>query len=173
MVGRHDGVLRHRGPADREEIIKGYEAQAAKVNNQYDLGLLTEEERRQELINLWTECTDKVAEAMRENFHDDNNVNIMVQSGARGNWMQIRQIAGMRGLVANPKGEIIPRPVKSNYREGLSVLEYFISQHGARKGLADTALRTAESATSPVVSWTSPRRSSCAKRTAAPRTVCP
>lgn len=132
-------------PPDREEIIKGYEAQAAKVNNQYDLGLLTEEERRQELINLWTECTDKVAEAMRENFHDDNNVNIMVQSGARGNWMQIRQIAGMRGLVANPKGEIIPRPVKSNYREGLSVLEYFISQHGARKGLADTALRTAES----------------------------
>lgn len=71
---------------------------------------------------------------MRENFHDDNNVNIMVQSGARGNWMQIRQIAGMRGLVANPKGEIIPRPVKSNYREGLSVLEYFISQHGARQG---------------------------------------
>lgn len=132
-------------PPERAEIIKGYEDEAAKVNSQYDLGLLTEEERRQELINLWTECTDKVAEAMRENFHDDNNVNIMVQSGARGNWMQIRQIAGMRGLVANPKGEIIPRPVKSNYREGLSVLEYFISQHGARKGLADTALRTAES----------------------------
>ena len=132
-------------PPEREEIIKGYEAEAAKVNSQYDLGLLTEDERRQELINLWTECTDKVAEAMRENFHDDNNVNIMVQSGARGNWMQIRQIAGMRGLVANPKGEIIPRPVKSNYRDGLSVLEYFISQHGARKGLADTALRTAES----------------------------
>ena len=132
-------------PPERTEIIKGYEDEAAKVNSQYDLGLLTEEERRQELINLWTECTDKVAEAMRENFHDDNNVNIMVQSGARGNWMQIRQIAGMRGLVANPKGEIIPRPVKSNYREGLSVLEYFISQHGARKGLADTALRTAES----------------------------
>ena len=132
-------------PPERTEIIKGYEDEAAKVNSQYDLGLLTEEERRQELINLWTECTDKVAEAMRENFHDDNNVNIMVQSGARGNWLQIRQIAGMRGLVANPKGEIIPRPVKSNYREGLSVLEYFISQHGARKGLADTALRTAES----------------------------
>ena len=132
-------------PPDREPIIKDYEGQAAKVNSQFDLGLLTDEERRQELINLWTECTDKVAEAMRDNFHDDNNVNIMVQSGARGNWMQIRQIAGMRGLVANPKGEIIPRPVKSNYREGLSVLEYFISQHGARKGLADTALRTAES----------------------------
>nr|WP_236022628.1 DNA-directed RNA polymerase subunit beta' [Bifidobacterium phasiani] len=132
-------------PPEREEIIHSYEDQASKVNSQYDMGLLTDEERRQELINLWTECTDKVADAMRENFHDDNNVNIMVQSGARGNWMQIRQIAGMRGLVANPKGEIIPRPVKSNYRDGLSVLEYFISQHGARKGLADTALRTAES----------------------------
>lgn len=132
-------------PQDRTDITKKYEAQAAKVNSQYDMGLLTNEERRQELINLWTECTDKVADAMRDNFHDDNNVNIMVQSGARGNWMQIRQIAGMRGLVANPKGEIIPRPVKSNYHDGLSVLEYFISQHGARKGLADTALRTAES----------------------------
>lgn len=132
-------------PPDRSEIIKEYEGQANKVNSQYDMGLLTNEERRQELINLWTECTDKVADAMRDNFHDANNVNIMVQSGARGNWMQIRQIAGMRGLVANPKGEIIPRPVKSNYHDGLSVLEYFISQHGARKGLADTALRTAES----------------------------
>ena len=132
-------------PPEREDIVHSYEEEASKVNSQYDMGLLTDEERRQELVNLWTECTDKVADAMRENFHDDNNVNIMVQSGARGNWMQIRQIAGMRGLVANPKGEIIPRPVKSNYRDGLSVLEYFISQHGARKGLADTALRTAES----------------------------
>ncbi|MFT8987232.1 MAG: DNA-directed RNA polymerase subunit beta' [Bifidobacterium psychraerophilum] len=132
-------------PPERDEIVQGYEKQADKVNSQYDMGLLTDEERRQELINLWTECTDKVADAMQEHFNSDNNVNIMVQSGARGNWMQIRQIAGMRGLVANPKGEIIPRPVKSNYRDGLSVLEYFISQHGARKGLADTALRTAES----------------------------
>ena len=132
-------------PSNHQEIVASYEEQARKVNNQYDLGLLTEEERKQELINLWTECTDKVAEAMQENFHDDNNVNIMVQSGARGNWMQIRQIAGMRGLVADPRGETIARPVKSNYRDGLSVLEYFISQHGARKGLADTALRTAES----------------------------
>ncbi|MCI1869192.1 DNA-directed RNA polymerase subunit beta' [Bifidobacterium crudilactis] len=132
-------------PPERDEIVQGYEKQADKVNAQFDMGLLTDEERRQELINLWTECTDKVADAMQEHFTSDNNVNIMVQSGARGNWMQIRQIAGMRGLVANPKGEIIPRPVKSNYRDGLSVLEYFISQHGARKGLADTALRTAES----------------------------
>ena len=132
-------------PPEHQQIVSEYEAQADKVNDQYAMGLLTEEERRQELINLWTECTDKVADAMQKNFYEDNNVNIMVQSGARGNWMQIRQIAGMRGLVANPRGEIIPRPVKSNYRDGLSVLEYFISQHGARKGLADTALRTAES----------------------------
>src|SRR5207244_11714400 len=74
-----------------------------------------------------------------------NPVHLMVASGARGNWRQLRQIAGMRGLVANPRGEIIPRPIKSNFREGLSVLEYFISTHGARKGLADTALRTADS----------------------------
>ena len=82
---------------------------------------------------------------MQKNFPPTNPVHMMVDSGARGNFMQVRQIAGMRGLVANPKGEIIPRPIKSNFREGLSVLEYFISTHGARKGLADTALRTADS----------------------------
>ena len=82
---------------------------------------------------------------MQENFPETNPVHMMVDSGARGNYMQVRQIAGMRGLVANPKGEIIPRPIKANFREGLSVLEYFISTHGARKGLADTALRTADS----------------------------
>src|SRR5690606_3131652 len=82
---------------------------------------------------------------MRANFPKDNTVFRMVGSGARGNWMQVRQIAGVRGLVADPKGEIIPRPIKSNYREGLTVVEYFIATHGARKGLADTALRTADS----------------------------
>ena len=82
---------------------------------------------------------------MVDNFPTTNPVWVMVNSGARGNMMQISQIAGMRGLVANPKGEIIPRPIKANFREGLSVLEYFISTHGARKGLADTALRTADS----------------------------
>src|SRR5690625_7959653 len=82
---------------------------------------------------------------MRENFPRNNPVNRMVDSGAAGNWMQVRQVAGMRGLVANPKGEIIPRPIKSNYRDGLSVLEYFIATHGAPKGLADAALRTADS----------------------------
>ena len=132
-------------PFERDEYIEKYEAEADKVNENYEIGMLTEEERRQELIDLWTKCTSEVSEAVEEHFDSKNNLAIIVQSGARGNMMQINQIAGMRGLVANPKGEIIPRPVKSNYRDGLSVLEYFISQHGARKGLADTALRTAES----------------------------
>lgn len=132
-------------PPERDQLISQYEDQAAKVNENYDMGLMTEDERRQELIDLWTKCTSEVSEAVEEHFDPTNNLAIIVQSGARGNMMQINQIAGMRGLVANPKGEIIPRPVKSNYRDGLSVLEYFISQHGARKGLADTALRTAES----------------------------
>ena len=132
-------------PSERDEFIEKYEAEADKVNENYEIGMLTEEERRQELIDLWTKCTSEVSEAVEKHFDSKNNLAIIVQSGARGNMMQINQIAGMRGLVANPKGEIIPRPVKSNYRDGLSVLEYFISQHGARKGLADTALRTAES----------------------------
>lgn len=131
-------------PSEKEAVIKSYEKQTEMINEQYNLGFMTEEEKRSTIIDLWTECTDKVAEDMEENFTPDNDLNIMVRSGARGNWMQIRQIAGMRGLVTNPKGDIIPRPVKSNYRDGLSSLEYFISQHGARKGLADTALRTAE-----------------------------
>ena len=132
-------------PPERDEKIAEYEAKADKVNANYEMGLLTEEARRQELIDLWTECTAEVSKEVEEKFDPTSNLAIIVQSGARGNMMQINQIAGMRGLVANPKGEIIPRPVKSNYRDGLSVLEYFISEHGARKGLADTALRTAES----------------------------
>src|SRR5690554_2951713 len=132
-------------PAAKGAILEEHEAKAAKVQGQYETGLITDDERRQELIEIWTQATDKVAKAMQENFPKDNTVFRMVGSGARGNWMQVRQIAGMRGLVANPKGEIIPRPIKANYREGLSVLEYFIATHGARKGLADTALRTADS----------------------------
>ena len=132
-------------PARKREILEGYEGLAAKVQQQYDRGLITDEERRNELIDIWTQATNDVDDAMRENFPERNPVFRMVGSGARGNWMQVRQIAGMRGLVANPKGEIIPRPIKSNYREGLSVVEYFIATHGARKGLADTALRTADS----------------------------
>jgi DNA-directed RNA polymerase subunit beta' len=132
-------------PKNKPEIIANYEKQASKVQNNYDAGKITDGERRQELIEIWNKATAEVATAMQENFAKDNNINIMVSSGARGNWMQVRQIAGMRGLVSNPKGEIIPRPIVHSYKEGLTVAEYFISTHGARKGLADTALRTADS----------------------------
>ncbi|MEB0267345.1 DNA-directed RNA polymerase subunit beta' [Cryobacterium sp. 10I5] len=132
-------------PPDKPEIVARYEKLAAKVQSQFEKGLTTDLERRQELIQIWTKATEDVAEAMQKNFPKDNTINRMVTSGARGNWLQVRNIAGMRGLVNNPKGEIIPRPIISSYREGLSVAEYFIATHGARKGLADTALRTADS----------------------------
>jgi len=132
-------------PASKASILDRYEGDAEKIEKQFNRGVITSQERRQELIEIWTKASAEVAEAMQENFPKDNPVWMMVHSGARGNMMQVRQIAGMRGLVANPKGEIIPRPIKANFREGLTVLEYFISTHGARKGLADTALRTADS----------------------------
>jgi len=132
-------------PPNKRTIIGGYEKQAAKVQSEFDKGLTTDAERRQELIEIWNKATAEVATAMEDNLPADNTISRMVTSGARGNWMQVRQIAGMRGLVSNPKGEIIPRPIISSYREGLSVAEYFIATHGARKGLADTALRTADS----------------------------
>ena len=135
-------------PAAKPAIMERYEKQAAAIQDDFEIGTIDDEERRQELIKVWTEATDVVAEAMRENLSSHGGLNTiyrMVTSGARGNWMQVRQIAGIRGLVSNPKGEIMPRPIKSSYREGLSVLEYFIATHGARKGLADTALRTANS----------------------------
>ena len=132
-------------PPNKREIVAGYEKLAAKVQIEFEKGMITDNERRQELIKIWTDATQEVAEAMQKNFPKDNTINRMVTSGARGNWLQVRNIAGMRGLVNNPKGEIIPRPIISSYREGLSVVEYFIATHGARKGLADTALRTADS----------------------------
>ena len=134
-------------PPNKAEILAEYERRAEKVQDLYEKGVITDDERRQELIEIWTEATDRVKDAMEENLKAErfNSIDMMVGSGARGNIMQVRQIAGMRGLVANPKGDIIPRPIISNFREGLSVLEYFISTHGARKGLADTALRTADS----------------------------
>ncbi|MCA0307567.1 MAG: DNA-directed RNA polymerase subunit beta', partial [Actinobacteria bacterium] len=132
-------------PPNKPEIIASYEARANKITKQYERGKVTEEERHQELIQLWTDATAELTGAMEANFTKDNPIFMMVHSGARGNMTQMRQIAAMRGLVANPKGEIIARPIKSNFREGLSVLEYFISTHGGRKGQADTALRTADS----------------------------
>ena len=132
-------------PPNKAEIVAGYEKQAEKIQAQYDKGLTTDAERRQELVELWTKATNEVQAEMQANFPEDNTINRMVSSGARGNWLQIRNIAGMRGLVNNTKGEFIPRPIISSYREGLSVAEYFIATHGTRKGLADTALRTADS----------------------------
>src|SRR6266699_3267843 len=132
-------------PPNKAAILENYERRADKVQREYERGLITDEERRQELIEIWTHATAEVAQDMEAAFPETNSVWMMVNSGARGNPMQVRQIAGMRGLVSNPKGETIPRPIRSSFREGLSVLEYFISTHGARKGLADTALRTADS----------------------------
>jgi DNA-directed RNA polymerase subunit beta' len=132
-------------PGSKPEILAGYDAKAAKIDRLYERGAVTEDERRQELIQIWTDATAELTAAMEANFSKDNPIYMMVHSGARGNMTQMRQIAAMRGLVANPKGEIIASPIKSNFREGLSVLEYFISTHGGRKGQADTALRTAES----------------------------
>lgn len=132
-------------PEAKKAIVKGYEEQDEKVQKQYERGLITKDERTQELIAIWTKATNEVAEAMNANFPKTNPIFMMVDSGARGNMMQMRQIAGMRGLVSNAKNETIPRPIKASFREGLTVLEYFISTHGARKGLADTALRTADS----------------------------
>ncbi len=130
---------------NKEEILAKYEEKAQGIQREYERGLIDAEDRYRELVDVWTECTQVVAEDMRENFTDQNTVYRMVESGARGNWSQIQQIAGMRGLVSDPKQKLIERPIKANYREGLTVLEYFIATHGARKGTADTALRTAES----------------------------
>jgi DNA-directed RNA polymerase subunit beta' len=132
-------------PPNKRDILDAYEKRADKVQREYERGLITDDERRQELIEIWTHATADVQKDMEEAFPETNPVWMMVNSGARGNLMQIRQLAGIRGLVSNPKGETIPRPIKSSFREGLTVVEYFISTHGARKGLADTALRTADS----------------------------
>ena len=134
-------------PPSKKEILEKYEAEAEKVEKLYKDDIITESERKQKVIEIWNEATDQVQYAMSAELESEefNPVDMMVKSGARGNMMQVRQLAGMRGLVANPKGDIIESPIKSNFREGMSVLEYFISTHGARKGLADTALRTADS----------------------------
>ncbi|MBL6628063.1 MAG: DNA-directed RNA polymerase subunit beta' [Candidatus Actinomarina sp.] len=134
-------------PPSKNQILEKYESEAEKVEKLYLDDIITETERKQKIIEIWNEATDQVQYAMSAELEAEqfNPVDMMVKSGARGNMMQVRQLAGMRGLVANPKGDIIERPIKSNFREGMSVLEYFISTHGARKGLADTALRTADS----------------------------
>jgi DNA-directed RNA polymerase subunit beta' len=134
-------------PKKKREILDNYEKQADKVETQFRRGIITDGERRQQEVTIWTDATAEVQAAMVEEFKADrfNPIDMMVGSGARGNMTQMRQIAGMRGLVSNPRGDMIPRPIKSNFREGLETLEYFIATPGARKGLVDTALRTADS----------------------------
>jgi DNA-directed RNA polymerase subunit beta' len=134
-------------PPEKKGLLDHYENEAEKVEAQFRRGIITDGERRQKEVEIWTNATDEVRSAMEEGLRLEkfNPIDMMVGSGARGNMMQVRQIAGMRGLVANPRGDMIPRPIKSNFREGLSMLEYFIATPGARKGLVDTALRTADS----------------------------
>ena len=129
-------------PAEKEVILEATEHEVDKVERLFRRGLMSDDERYRKVIDLWNEATDKLMKSTMNKF---NPVSMMADSGARGNKQQIRQLAGMRGLMADPSGRIIDRPIKSNFREGLTILEYFISSHGARKGLADTALRTADS----------------------------
>jgi len=140
-ISKNDVVV----PPEKQSILDKYDKLVGDITGQYDDGLITQEERHEAVVEKWNAATDEVAEAMVANLDTLNPIFMMANSGARGSFKQIRQLAGMRGLMANPKGEIIERPIKANFMEGLSVLEYFISTHGARKGLADTALRTADS----------------------------
>ncbi len=132
-------------PPKKKTIIGDTQKVVNKVERQYDRGLITEEERYHKVVDLWSKATDDVADAMMDNMDAFNPIFMMADSGARGNKQQMRQLAGMRGLMADPSGKIIDLPITANFREGLSVSDYFISSHGARKGLADTALRTADS----------------------------
>jgi DNA-directed RNA polymerase subunit beta' len=132
-------------PAEKDAILERYEGEVSEIQDNYDTGLISQEERHEAVVEKWTAATEEVGQAMQDNLDHLNPIFMMANSGARGSFKQIRQLAGMRGLMANPKGEIIERPIKANFMEGLTVLEYFISTHGARKGLADTALRTADS----------------------------
>ncbi|MBA2443516.1 MAG: DNA-directed RNA polymerase subunit beta' [Rubrobacter sp.] len=140
-VGKNDIVV----PEQKAEILGRCEEQVAEIEDLWEQGFISDEENLERVISLWTEAKNEVEEAMKANLYKLNPVTMMANSGARGNYSQITQLAGMRGLMTNTKGEIIPEPVKSNFMEGLSVLEYFTSTHGARKGQADTALRTADS----------------------------
>ena len=137
-------------PANKGEIIEEANREVVKVEKEYQDGLITKGERYNKIIDIWTHVTEHVSDEMfkeieRKDEGEFNPVFMMADSGARGSRQQIRQLAGMRGLMAKPSGEIIETPITANFREGLTVLQYFISTHGARKGLADTALKTADS----------------------------
>ena len=132
-------------PPAKKEILAGAESQIDLVTRDYRRGLISNDERSRHVIEIWNKATEDVADALKGNLDEFNPIFMMADSGARGSMNQIRQLAGMRGLIANTAGKVIEVPIRANYREGLNVLEYFISSRGARKGLADTALRTADS----------------------------
>ncbi|HHY41599.1 MAG TPA: DNA-directed RNA polymerase subunit beta' [Thermoanaerobacterales bacterium] len=139
------GVTDIEIPKEKEKILSEAEEQVDQIELLYRRGLISEEERYERTLDIWSSATERVTEALMNSLDRFNSIYMMANSGARGNKQQIRQLAGMRGLMADPSGRIIDLPIKANFREGLTVLEYFISTHGARKGLADTALRTADS----------------------------
>jgi len=143
-IGIDDAVI----PGEKRQYLEEADRKLLQIEEAYEMGFLTEEERYRQIVDLWNETTEKVTKAVFKNFEENypfNPLYVMAQSGARGNPQQIRQLCGMRGLMAKPSGEIFEVPVRASFREGLTVLEYFISSHGARKGGADTALRTADS----------------------------
>jgi len=131
-------------PVDKPQVLKESKEEVAKVEDQYRKGIITNSERKSKVIDIWTHATDKISDLLFKGMDSFNPIFMMADSGARGSRLQVRQLAGMRGLMAKPSGEIIENPITANFREGLNVLEYFISTHGARKGLADTALKTAD-----------------------------
>ena len=132
-------------PGDKAEVLRGAEKQVDEIRDDYSIGLLTDDERYQAAVNIWTDAGQRVADMVNDSVAKSSSIHLMMGSGAKGNISQLRQMAGMRGLMSDPAGRIIELPIRSSFRDGLSVLEYFISTHGARKGLADTALRTANS----------------------------
>ncbi len=146
-IGIDDMII----PKEKSQQIKDAQAKISEVEKQYRKGIITPGERYNKIVDIWTHATDQIAGVMLKTLEENqgkseyNPVSLMVDSGARGNKQQVRQLAGVRGLMAKPSGDIIEKPILSNFREGLTVLEYFISTHGARKGLADTALKTADS----------------------------
>jgi len=146
-IGIDDMII----PKEKDQEISNAQKQISEVEKQYRKGVITPGERYNKVVDIWTHCTDQIANVMLRTLEANhgkleyNPVSLMVDSGARGNRQQVRQLAGVRGLMAKPSGDIIEKPILSNFREGLTVLEYFISTHGARKGLADTALKTADS----------------------------
>src|SRR5690606_12589781 len=130
---------------EKKRILEESESKVRVITNQYRRGLITDEERYDRVIEIWSKAKDEITDVLMKSMDRFNSIMLMVDSKARGNKSQITQLGGMRGLMAAPSGRIFELPIKSNFREGLPVLEYFISTHGARKGLADTALRTADS----------------------------